>query len=867
MPPERAARRGGDSPILRLGELVVCVLVVGVPLAIGGVHPQVLVAIGLGGALALALVLVGRRGGGVPVPAAGLALFLGTLAALLTVLPLPARLVALLSPHAHELAAFAREPQPGWIRLSLDTPATWVDLPRLAGLAALLLAATALARRADAARRLTIAIAVAGIAMAGIAALHLAAGVTELYGFYPHHFDGELVTPFINGNHAASLALLAMLACVGLARTTLDVVRRTLWTVGAAACGWLAFMTHSNGGIAAVVVALGLYAALAARRSAGRVGLVVVVGLGLAAAVGVAALIGLGGDEFIASLRASGESKIHPWPATLRLIHESWLTGVGRGAFGAAFPPYALPRTIVTVTHPENIVLHWCAEWGVPLALAGFGALAVTLARAFRRGGDVDDAAGPIHDALLAATIGVLLHDFADFGLELGGVAVPFVVAVGVLAGRSAGELRWRRAPWLVVATALVTAVLAISRGRPHLADVELAALAPRLKTLDAAAIDREYRALQLEHPADPLIIIDGADALLARFANATLPQSERLAAMDLALRYLVRAQTLSQQEQPHLGLAWALARLGRRSQAFTELRLAYVTSTSLNAIDQALSYGATAEELASFPQALARAHPSSVLPTEGFSPAHVAAVMLGYVAGDKGLPGLADRAARQLMQLPAADGIPHEPELLETVCRIAQIDGECARDGRRSCSPKADASRVAASVVETGREWVTRDPTNARAYTCLARGYLLMHADEQARRVLLDVIERFLDALPPRLTLAEWSLQRQQPEEALSVLQSVAGDGDASVAPAVRSIRVRALWASGRHAAARAEAEGASRLYPDAFWAHRLAGGIHESNGQIAAALVDIANADRVAPENEKAGLAAWRARLTAAP
>src|SRR6185437_6713751 len=107
--PSRSVRRASSRLPLRIGEGLLWLLVIGVPLAIGGVHPSVLAAVGALGGLALACVAWGRGRDGLPAPAAAIGLFLGAVAALVTICPLPAGIAGVLSPRARALAAFPPE--------------------------------------------------------------------------------------------------------------------------------------------------------------------------------------------------------------------------------------------------------------------------------------------------------------------------------------------------------------------------------------------------------------------------------------------------------------------------------------------------------------------------------------------------------------------------------------------------------------------------------------------------------------------------------------------------------------------------------------------------------------------------------------
>src|SRR5262249_5920695 len=138
----------------------------------------------------------------------------------------------------------------------------------------------------------------------------------------------------------------------------------------------------SRAGIAAMVLGLCVFGGLVyrARRSQndeGRLPLLgLVAGIG-GVVVGAAILAWLGGSpETWRTLFDKNIEKIDVMRKVAPLALDHPLFGVGRGAFESVFPAYHFGAANVVYAHPENFVVQWIAEWGIPvglLALLAFG--------------------------------------------------------------------------------------------------------------------------------------------------------------------------------------------------------------------------------------------------------------------------------------------------------------------------------------------------------------------------------------------------------------------------------------------------------------------------------------------------------------
>lgn len=847
-----------SSRWLVVAEAAVWLAVLGSPLALGGVDPWVFLAVAALGALALGTAGVSRRHEGLPVPAAALALVGGTVLALLSALPLPAAVAHVLSPRAVALSSLSPEAARAFVPWSLDPPASLVDAVRLAGLAGLMLASASLARRHRTARRLTMAVALSGLAMTAFALVGALLGFEHLLASGAR---APVPSPFVNPNHLASLAILAAAASFGLSRATAEPAARFGWQAGAFACAGLVVATQSHGGIASLVLAAALLAAFAGRHrndvASPRRGPLAAIGLLVVGAVALVAIESALDQARDAETAAQG--KTWPWPATLRLILAHPLTGVGGGAFASAFPAFAPPRTLPTITHPENLPLQWLAAWGIPAALAAFALLGATMWRVSSRRRDEGEESTAILDGLVAGCVAVLVHEASDFGLEYLGVGVPFVVALGAAAGRT-GRHRRVGPVWAGVGAGGVVAVALVGGfyGLPHLVDGELAQLEATTASLDVPALDAAYREVRARHPSDPYVLLKEADVLLAR-ASATSGPSRR-EALVRSLAPLARVQELEQSDVAHEVTARALWLLGRRAQAFGELRLAYATSgRPLAVLDEALAYGAGPEELAAFPEALALSVDEEPDRRAMFEPARASAAVVRFLLYERHRPALARLVAREI--LAAADPRLSSSDLLVAACDVAAYDGRCAKAAGAGCSPPGDVAGIASDLVQLGEAMKASNGTEAAR--CLAEGWRLRGDAGRATQILSDAIRADPANLRLRVVAAGQLLEDKRPAEAFQLLADMNESADPSLAYAMRHARVSALIAAGRTGRAVVEAQAAFDAHPKELWAPLLLASAFEANGELRPAVQALLSGERLAEGAQADEIRKGRTRL----
>ncbi len=451
------------------------------PLALGTVHPPVMLAVG---ALAFGLAGLGlwqckqsnRRARFSPLVVA--CLLLGLTAALQLV-PLPPALLGLLSPHS--LAGRTALGLDAGGPISLAPAETALAAARWLALAAAGLAATwilrgtrANPRRAGVVVAKTLAIlGVAEVAL-GLAQTAVGKAGTLLFVIPIGRKSLGLVTgTFVNGNHSATLYAMAALAAAGLAAGRAGAARA--WWIGAATfCAAGTVLTGSRGGIGALVVAgLALAAHITWRKlrapqgPPSRAAATVAMSLlpaGLLTAVASELAIG---DRLAWELTTStsadelgSEAKVKAIERAASMIADFPLIGIGADAF-----PYVAPAWLGTLVRgrfafvesdPVQILL----DFGLPVGAAAVGLAAYAWWCMCRPSGS-DQPTPHSSIGLAYALLAFVVASTVSFNVEIMGLAIPALVAAQVLLAVRRGDSLLRGPRWTggaVLAAALLLA-------------------------------------------------------------------------------------------------------------------------------------------------------------------------------------------------------------------------------------------------------------------------------------------------------------------------------------------------------------------------------------------------------------------------
>jgi tetratricopeptide (TPR) repeat protein len=406
----------------------------------------------------------------------GLALIAAATFTLLQLVPIPEFLLRILSPGAAELFDLVL-PGTGlwgegnWRALSLDPPATSLEVLKFTSYALMFIVVVDYFNRQHRARQLLKIISISGFAVALIGMFSKLAFLKAVYGIYPVRPDVFFFSTFVNSNHLAGFLGLCALVSFGLALSSRHRKGRFLYGFFGVISAVGIFLSLSRGGIVAFLLGcifLGIYAATRRVWKLRRVALVQAVVAGVLLIAGYLAY-----SKIVTEMKTLGDigavrtnDKFRGWEGTLPMIKDHPVAGIGRGAYATVYPRYKTAEGRYTYTHAENGVLQNMAEWGPIFGVLFLGAFGLVFFLGLRRARSSFAMGG-----CLAAVFAVAVHNLVDFNLELGGVALPFVAVLGVVSAgtfsRAAGPLRSEkrlRLPFLA-ASALVPVGILIGAG------------------------------------------------------------------------------------------------------------------------------------------------------------------------------------------------------------------------------------------------------------------------------------------------------------------------------------------------------------------------------------------------------------------
>jgi tetratricopeptide (TPR) repeat protein len=554
--------RAADSPLIAL-----FVVVVAAPQLVGGVFPWAVAATCVMGAAAG--IVASRKveivsAQGPPARLLDWVMVAALVWTCLQLVPLPEKIVARFVPESVEAwkatALLLGKRARSWIPLSLDPGATRLEIAKGTAIVATYLAARVLSE-AGQRRQVLAAVGASGIAMALVAFGHKLANADRVFGLYePVYASSRLLAPIMNENQLGGFMVMTSPVLLGLAFDAKTREQRIAWGLGAALCSTASVLSFSRGAIGALGFAIAVFVALCVRRldrdqwaalRAKAVPITVIVALGA-----VLVVVGVQGTSLGRELgyRHNVTTKFEGAANALPLIASHPIAGVGRGAFSAAFVDQH--GTEKRFFYPENLLVQWTSEWGIPVALLVLGVVAWSVFRGFRDERSAFGVGG------LAGLAGIGLQQLADFSLELVGIAVVAAATLGAVARSPRARIRLPlRILCVVVSAASVAgATLALTM---HGGDVF--SLEQRIRDALEAERHAEARALVNRglalHPSEPIFALSGAE-LAVRRSDPT------------AARWLNVAQSLAPLwTAPHLLAARWLFSIGKSDQALVELR------------------------------------------------------------------------------------------------------------------------------------------------------------------------------------------------------------------------------------------------------------------------------------------------------
>lgn len=594
-------RASAEELRARLGRWLLAAVVLGSGLGLGALHTPVLTACAVVACIATALLWYDAA----PLePRPAASLLVGVAIALLgwtclQIVPMPVGVLAKIASENADVWSRCltplREAGPSIAPISLDPVASRVQILRGVTYLVVFVGALRVARRQEGVAFLERALVVSAVAIAFAALLHPALGADKVFGLYepkeklgfaPHH-----LAPLLNTNHLAAYLNIGLLLAFASVIERREALPRLLAGAVVLLLAPTVVWTFSRGGTSTMVFGCLLVAMLAfgARRTR-RSEIAAPLALVMAAVAGGTVLVLAVFDDTATKFTRGDLSKIGLAQNALGLLRQSGVLGVGRGAFESTFPKVWTGREYWVNTHPENILVQWTTEWGIPIALAAMG----TLAWALRPRSALARSRAPA--GAWAALVAVAAHNLVDFSSEVPGVMIALAICAAIVTGGSGGGTvspqrggSWSRRPRaLVIGLALATALSIactlpftgheLYNERSSLRDVALDA------SLSREAFHERARAAMLRHPAEPYLPFVGA-------VRATVVRDESL--LPWAARALERSPVHG---RVHLLIARSLF-VKNPSQARLEYRIACEQDSQLCAMEESFRLVGTFED------------------------------------------------------------------------------------------------------------------------------------------------------------------------------------------------------------------------------------------------------------------------------
>lgn len=291
---------------------------------------------------------------------------------------------------------------------------------------------------------------------AAVSALALLQGISsngKLYWTWPLEQGGQMYGPYVNHNHYAGLMEMLTPFPLVLAVSRFPRGNRRLVVAGVAALmASTIFLSGSRGGMIAFAVQVTVlillvrpYGAIAKQKVPVAIFLVFVVGF----------LVWLGGSELTRRLTSIQSETRQELSGGVRLTIDRdclrmWWTrpvlGWGLGTFPVVYPQFRSFYTTFFVNDAHNDYLQLLVETGLAGAAIALWFLVVTFRRAKAKLDNwTETANGTLTVAALLGCIGILVHSFLDFNLQIPANAALFYVLCAIAAADPFQESQRRR--------------------------------------------------------------------------------------------------------------------------------------------------------------------------------------------------------------------------------------------------------------------------------------------------------------------------------------------------------------------------------------------------------------------------------------
>lgn len=296
--------------------------------------------------------------------------------------------------------------------------------------------------RASEARRIAVVLAIYGALIASFALVQGVAPNGKLYWMRQPLLGGWIYGPYVNHNHYAGLIemLVPIPLVIAVSHLAHEKTRIAAGIAAAVMVGTI-FLSGSRGGMLAIFVELATLGVLLSRQ---KKGVRIALGVGAFAVVLVSLLVWLGGKELttrVASISTEARGEISGGmrlnidrDATKMFAHRPVL-GWGLGTFPVVYPQFRSFYSNFFVNEAHNDYLQLLAEMGV----LGFASMAWFLIILFRQVRVktrkwTSDVSGAVTLACSLGVLGILIHSFVDFNLQIPANAALFYVFCGIIA-------------------------------------------------------------------------------------------------------------------------------------------------------------------------------------------------------------------------------------------------------------------------------------------------------------------------------------------------------------------------------------------------------------------------------------------------
>jgi len=276
----------------------------------------------------------------------------------------------------------------------------------------------------------------------------------KLYWISAPEQGGSIYGPYVNHNHYAGLMEMLTPFPLVLATTYLTSGNRKIAVAGIGALMAASiFLSGSRGGMAAFVAQMVVLSVLLVRKRDDSWKQPLMLGGFLA--VVIVFLIWIGGNELtrrLISIHSEAREEINGGVRLtidrdcLRMLIKKPFLGWGLGTFPIVYPEFRSFYTNFFVNQAHNDYLQLLVETG----LAGFSIAVWFLVLVFRQASGklknwTETASGAMTVAALLGCIGILVHSFLDFNLQIPANAALFYVLCAIAASKPLQESQRRR--------------------------------------------------------------------------------------------------------------------------------------------------------------------------------------------------------------------------------------------------------------------------------------------------------------------------------------------------------------------------------------------------------------------------------------